>query len=93
MGWHKTGGVHKKYVRIFNFTLYLYYLCTYYFNTNIMAMEIKSPPVLKGKAAREFHKRWAEAKDDTSKEEAQASYRKWKAYFEKQERLHPSSPW
>jgi len=44
------------------------------------------------KAAREFHKRWAEAKDDTSKEEAQASYRKWKAYFEKQERLHPSSP-
>jgi len=48
-----------------------------------MALEIKSPPVLEGKAAQEFYKRWAEAKDDTSKEEAQASYRKWKTFFAK----------
>ena len=41
-----------------------------------MALEIKSPPVLTGKAAREFYKRWAEAKDDTSKEKAQESFRK-----------------
>ena len=58
-----------------------------------MAIPIKSPPVLTGKEAREFYKRWAEAKDNTSKEEAQASYRKWKDYFAEQERLHPSSPW
>jgi len=43
-----------------------------------MAMEIKSPPVLKGKAAREFYKKVAEFKDGTSKEEAQASMRKSK---------------
>jgi hypothetical protein len=50
-----------------------------------MAMEIKAPPVLEGKAAREFYERWAEAnaKFDTSKEEAQASFRKWKAFFAK----------
>jgi len=48
-----------------------------------MAMEIKSPPVLEGKAAREFYKRWAAAKDDTSKEEAQASMRKTLAILEK----------
>ena len=41
-----------------------------------MALVIKSPPVLTGKAAEEFYKRWAEAKDDTSKEEAQASMRR-----------------
>ena len=49
-----------------------------------MALEIKSPPVLEGKAAREFYKRWAEAKDDTSKEEAQAIAREWRAFFAKQ---------
>ena len=48
-----------------------------------MALEIKSPPVLRGKAAREFYKRWAEAVDDTSKEEAQESLRKSKAFFAK----------
>ena len=58
-----------------------------------MALEIKPPPVLEGKAAREFYERWANAKDNTSPEVAQASYRKWKAYFEEQKRLHPSSPW
>ena len=44
-----------------------------------MALEIKSPPVLEGKAAREFYKRWAEMKDDTSKEVAQESMRKTRA--------------
>ena len=44
-----------------------------------MALAIKSPPVLTGKAAREFYKRAAAAKDDTSKEEAQESMRKTKA--------------
>jgi hypothetical protein len=48
-----------------------------------MALEIKSPPVLEGKAAQEFYKRWAEVKDDTSKEEAQASLLKSKAFFAK----------
>ena len=43
-----------------------------------MALEIKSPPVLEGKAAREFYQRWAEAKDTTSVEEAKESMRKSK---------------
>jgi hypothetical protein len=41
-----------------------------------MAMEIKSPPVLKGKAAREFLERAANFTDDTSSEEVQAIMRK-----------------
>jgi putative sterol carrier protein len=48
-----------------------------------MALPIKPPPVLEGKAAQEFYERWAKAKDDTSKEIVQASYRKWKPFFEK----------
>jgi len=48
-----------------------------------MALEIKSPPVLRGKAAREFLEKVANFTDNTSKEEAQESYRKWKAYFKK----------
>jgi len=43
-----------------------------------MALEIKSPPVLKGKAAREFYKKVAEAKESRSKEELQESMRKSK---------------
>ena len=43
-----------------------------------MAMEIKSPPVLVGKAAREFYKKAAEAKCSKSKEEVQESMRKSK---------------
>jgi len=58
-----------------------------------MALEIKSPPVLEGKAAREFYKKIAEAKDDTSKEEAQESMRQTRIFLAEQERLHPSSPW
>jgi len=43
-----------------------------------MAMEIKSPPVLTGKAAREFYKRAATAKCSKTKEEVQESMRKSK---------------
>ena len=55
-----------------------------------MALEIKSPPVLEGKAAREFYKRWAESKDDTSKEVAQESMRQFKSFWFEQEKLRPS---
>ena len=48
-----------------------------------MAMEIKSPPVLRGKAAKEFYEKVANFKDDTSKEEVQASMRRTKAIFAK----------
>ena len=41
-----------------------------------MALEIKSPPVLYGKEAREFYKKVAEAKCSKSREEVQASMRK-----------------
>ena len=55
-----------------------------------MALEIKSPPVLKGKAARDFYKRAAKVKDNTSKKEAQESMRQFKAFWTEQERQHPS---
>ena len=48
-----------------------------------MALAIKSPPVLTGKAAKEFYERWANAKCTTSKEEAQESMRKSKKILEK----------
>ena len=48
-----------------------------------MAMEIKSPPVLRGKAALEFYERWANFTDDTSKEEAQESMRTTKEFLAK----------
>jgi len=49
----------------------------------IMAMEIKSPPVLRGKAAKEFYERWANFKDDTSKEEVLESMRRTKSILSK----------
>jgi len=49
-----------------------------------MALEIKSPPVLEGKAAREFYKRVAAAKESKSKEEVQECVREWRAFFAKQ---------
>jgi hypothetical protein len=58
-----------------------------------MALEIKAPPVLEGKAAQEFYERWANAKCSRSKEEVQKSMREFKIYWAEQERLHPSSPW
>jgi hypothetical protein len=58
-----------------------------------MAIPIKPPPTLVGKAAEEFYDRWANAKCSKSKEEVQAIHSKWKLFWEEQERLHPSSPW
>ena len=55
-----------------------------------MAMEIKSPPVLEGQAAREFYERWAASSESKSKEEVQESMRRFKAFWVEQERLHPS---
>jgi hypothetical protein len=57
-----------------------------------MAIPIKAPPTLVGKAAEEFYERWANAKDNTSKEKAQESMREFKIYWAEQERLNPS-PW
>ena len=48
-----------------------------------MAMEIKSPPVLRGKAALEFYKRWSESSDSTSKEAAQESMRTTREFLAK----------
>ena len=59
----------------------------------IMALEIKSPPVLEGKAARDFYKKVAEAKCSKSREEVQESMRQTIAFLAEQERLHPSLPW
>ena len=56
-------------------------------------MEIKSPPVLTGKAAAEFYKRAAEATESKSKEYVQESMRSTMVFLVEQERLHPSSPW
>ena len=49
-----------------------------------MALEIKSPPVLTGKAAAEFYKRAAAAKEGKSREEVREIVRKWSAYFKEQ---------
>lgn len=46
-----------------------------------MALEIKPPPVLEGKAAQEFYKKVANAKESRSKEELQESMRKSKIIF------------
>ena len=48
-----------------------------------MALAIKSPPVLTGKAAEEFYQRAAEAKESKSKEEVQESMRRTKAFLAK----------
>jgi len=48
-----------------------------------MALEIKSPPVLEGQAARDFYKRWEMAKESKSKEEVQESMRKSRAFLAK----------
>ena len=49
-----------------------------------MAIPIKPPPVLEGKAAREFYKRWADTKESKSKEEVQAIAHEWRTFFAKQ---------
>ena len=54
-------------------------------NNRIMAIPIKSAPVLEGKAAREFYERWKKAVDPRSKEEVQKLNREWKEFFAKPE--------
>jgi hypothetical protein len=48
-----------------------------------MALFIKPPPTLVGKAAEEFYERWANSKEGKSKEEVQESMRKTKAFLAK----------
>jgi len=48
-----------------------------------MALEIKSPPVLRGKAAKEFYERWANFTDDTPKEVVKESFRRTKEFLAK----------
>ena len=48
-----------------------------------MAMEIKSPPVLRGKAAREFYKKAATMTERKSKEYVQESMRRTKEFLAK----------
>ena len=55
-----------------------------------MALPIKPPPVLTGKAAEEFLEKVRNFKDPTSKEEIQEQSRKWRAYFAKQKKLYVS---
>jgi hypothetical protein len=58
-----------------------------------MALPIRELPVLTGKAARDFHKKVAEFKNDTPPEKVSESFRRFKIYWEEQERLHPRTPW
>jgi hypothetical protein len=58
-----------------------------------MALPIKAPPTLEGKAAEEFYERAANMKCSESKEEVQESYRIWKAFWAEQKHLHPTSLW
>jgi hypothetical protein len=58
-----------------------------------MAIPIKPPPVLVGRAAQEFYEKVANAKCSQSKEEVQENYRTWKAFFEEQNRINPSNAW
>jgi hypothetical protein len=48
-----------------------------------MALEIKSPPVLRGKAAKEFYEKAAKMTERKSAEEVQAISRKWKPFLAK----------
>jgi len=48
-----------------------------------MALEIKAPPVLEGKAARDFYKKLANMTESRSKEEVQESMRRTKEFLEK----------
>ena len=48
-----------------------------------MALEIKSPPVLRGKVALEFYEKWANCKESKTKEEVQESMRTTKEFLAK----------
>jgi hypothetical protein len=58
-----------------------------------MAREVKELPVLEGKFARDFYKQAAKATEGKSAEYVKESFRRHKAYFEEQERLHPREIW
>jgi hypothetical protein len=58
-----------------------------------MSRQVKELPVLTGKAARDFYRQAAKATERKSAEEVKELNRKWKVFFEEQERLHPRSPW
>jgi len=58
-----------------------------------MALEIKSLPVLEGKAAKEFYKKVAQAKCSKSKEYVQESMRSTRAFLEEQYRINPRYEW
>ena len=58
-----------------------------------MALPIKPPPTLTGKAAEEFYERAANMKENKSKEEVQESYRTWKTFWAEQKHLHPTPQW
>jgi hypothetical protein len=48
-----------------------------------MALPIKSPPVLYGKAAREFEEKRKNMTESLTKEEVQEIARKWKPFLKK----------
>ena len=58
-----------------------------------MALPIKPPPTLTGKAAEEFYERAANMKESKSKEEVQESYRRFRTFWAEQDRLHPETSW
>ena len=58
-----------------------------------MALPIKPPPTLVGKAAEEFYERWANMKETKTKEEVQESMRKTLAFLAEQDRINPYKPW
>ena len=62
-------------------------LCRYLFlikiKNFIMALEIKPPPVLEGKAAQEFYERWANTTCSKSKEEVQEGMRQTRVFLAK----------
>jgi hypothetical protein len=55
-----------------------------------MAIPVKSAPVLEGKAAREFHERWKNFKDDRDPEEVRRISRECREYLAKQKYLYVS---
>jgi len=59
----------------------------------IMALPIKPPPTLTGKAAEEFYERAANMKETKTKEEVQESMRKTLAFLAEQELTNPYQQW
>jgi hypothetical protein len=58
-----------------------------------MALEIKAPPTLVGKAAEEFYERAANMTESKTKEEVRESMRSTLEFLARQEHLHKSYPW